>query len=69
MFRTDPFKYIDGEGRTNFLRYQNTNFPYNVTEVENPYRRTATLKYDSQGFLTNIEKKKGSVLKGVSPKH
>ena len=63
MFRTDPFttfKYIDGEGRTNFLRYQNTNFPYNVTEVENPYRRTATLKYDSQGFLTNIEKKKGS---------
>src|SRR2546428_70426 len=36
------------------VRYQNTNFPYNVTEVENPYRRTATLKYDSQGFLTNI---------------
>jgi len=45
---------VDPDGLTNTVRYQDTNFPYYISEVENPYGRKATLKYDSTGNLTNI---------------
>jgi RHS repeat-associated protein len=45
---------IDPDGLTNIVRYQDSNFPYYISEVENPYGRKATLKYDSSGNLTNI---------------
>ena len=45
---------IDSDGLINAISYQNTNFPHYITKVENPYGRTATLSYDTNGFLTNI---------------
>ena len=45
---------VDPDGLTNIVRYQSTNFPSFITEVENPYHRKATLKYDSSGNLTSI---------------
>ncbi len=47
-------QYIDGDGKTNYVRYQNTNFYHLVTEVENPYGLKATLQYNTNGWLTNI---------------
>ncbi len=47
-------KMIDADNLTNIVRYQNSSFPACITEVENPYGRKCTLKYDNQGRLTNI---------------
>jgi RHS repeat-associated protein len=47
---------IDGDGHTNYIRYTDANFPAQITEVEDPFGRKATLKYDALqgGLLTNI---------------
>jgi len=47
-------KMIDADGLTNIVRYQNTNSPHLITEVENPFGRKAQLRYDATGRLTQI---------------
>jgi RHS repeat-associated protein len=47
-------KMIDADGLTNIVRYQNTNSPHLITEVENPFGRKAQLRYDATGWLTQI---------------
>ncbi len=45
---------IDTDGRTNTLTYANATYPSQITGVQDPFGRSATLKYNSNGMLTNI---------------
>ena len=49
-------RILDGDGRTNYVRYGDANFPAQITEVDDPFGGKATLKYDVSrgGRLTNI---------------
>ena len=47
---------IDGDGRINTIYYA-TNNPYNtnlISQVKDPFGRSCTLSYDTNGVLTNI---------------
>ncbi len=47
-------RVIDVDGRTNYVRYADTNFSSQITSVEDAYGRTNFLYYDASGYLTNI---------------
>jgi RHS repeat-associated protein len=48
-------KYVvDADGRTNTLTYTNALLPSQVTGVTDPFGRTAIIRYDAFGKLTNI---------------
>lgn len=44
---------VDADGKTNVVRYSASS-PTLIAEVENPFGYKVTLRYDSQGLLTNI---------------
>ena len=46
---------VDADGRTNKLHYATSGFSTNlITQVDDPYGRSAYLQYDNYGQLTNI---------------
>jgi RHS repeat-associated protein len=47
-------RIVDGDGQTNILHYDNLTYANLVTEIDDPYGRTAYLYYNSAGQLTNI---------------
>ncbi len=44
----------DADGLTTTLTYANTTYPYQITKVTDPFGRYCQLRYDGQGYLTNI---------------